>query len=409
MPMRWPEMAVSGSGVVPACALAILGETKSRGQSFYAKETMRQAACFWFPSIYPSSASNSAARCFTWLATIGLCTRVSQVASPIGTYSSIAEDLNSKIMEAFALCLAGLKPVVAVDTREKISPNTGNSITGINCTGDRDSNTVVLGVLYAGEVKDFIVQVKFSAKVEKDFHSLGVLTATVNYNDVPRKLSKSSTVQCTLKVHVCATSFAENCTNERTPFPMVLHQMVLFEVLKFMDEFLDRLDAMKNDDGVLLQWDKAKNSDEFSSMKEARRIGVDLGRIDNDIDGMVSCLKRGLGLGCVYSWVLSFQTQRATTTGFPTTAFLTPAMKEMVHKARKQSAEDAAAVTTTSCAAGRTHLAAPPGERFIGKRVVEVLEHITKSLEDMASKLNHGVPSRNSSETQTSQGGVRIA
>ncbi|EEC69214.1 hypothetical protein OsI_38211 [Oryza sativa Indica Group] len=315
-----------------------------------------------------------------------------------GTFSSISG--NSKIMEAFAICLAGLKSVIAVNARVKISPkesaNTSNvkvyKPVGINDTDfrmERDNEAVALGVLYAGEVKDLIVGIEFTVEDVKGFRSIDVLTATVEYyKDVQQEQLPKSTAKCTMQ------------------------QMARFDVLLLMAEIRGKLDAVKKkkEDGIMLpyeawrmlksRWEESKNSDEyFYSWRQAQRVGVDLGRIENDIHAMVSCLKRGLGLGCVYSWVSSYQMQRATTTGLPTTSsFLTPAMEDMVHQARKQSEKDAAA---TSAAGGGTRMALRPGEA----RIVEVLEQIAKRLEDVETKLDHrGEPSRNPHRNPTTPG-----
>ena len=339
-----------------------------------------------------------------------------------GTFSSISG--NSKIMEAFAICLAGLKSVIAVIARVKISHkesvNTSNvkvyKPVGINDTDfrmERDNEAVALGVLYAGEVKDLIVGIEFTVEDVKGFRSIDVLTATVEYyKDVQQEQLPKSTAKCTMQVHFCGTLFASGCTNDRTPFPMVVQQMARFDVLLLMAEIRGKLDAVKKkkEDGIMLpyeawrmlksRWEESKNSDEyFYSWRQAQRVGVDLGRIENDIHAMVSCLKRGLGLGCVYSWVSSYQMQRATTTGLPTTSsFLTPAMEDMVHQARKQSEKDAAA---TSAAGGGTRMALRPGEA----RIVEVLEQIAKRLEDVETKLDHrGEPSRNPHRNPTTPG-----
>ncbi|CAL4988893.1 unnamed protein product [Urochloa decumbens] len=340
-----------------------------------------------------------------------------------GTYSCITENLNCKIMEALAICLFGLKSIVAVDTHVEVklkqsSMTTNLKISGIDCRGFRreGADKIFLGALYAGEVKDLIVHIEFTVKNVSGFNPIDLLAVTVKYNDTDQRKQSNSTAQCSVGVYACATSFAKDCTNEPTPFPMVLQQMARFKVLKFMDKFDKALAVLKEDAGVATKrkqggkaddpmfqnmaagnlertWKEFKKTDGSLLWKEAQRIGLDLGRIEDDIDAMVSCLRRGSGLACVYSWVLSHELQRAAFTGLPATMFLTPAMKEMVQQAQEQSAEDTA--MSAAAAAGSSH--PPPGEGFIGKRVVQVLEQI-------AGSLDRREQSRNPSEAQTGRG-----
>ncbi|AQK78968.1 Zinc finger (C3HC4-type RING finger) family protein, partial [Zea mays] len=75
-----------------------------------------------------------------------------------GIYSSIVTDNLDKIIEAFAVCLAGFKTVVAVDACVDIWSNS-LLITRIDPGGyilRGSSGGILVGTLYAGEVKDFI-------------------------------------------------------------------------------------------------------------------------------------------------------------------------------------------------------------------------------------------------------------
>ncbi|OEL23315.1 hypothetical protein BAE44_0015666 [Dichanthelium oligosanthes] len=325
-----------------------------------------------------------------------------------GTYSSITEDLNSKILEAFAVCLAGLKSVVAVETC--ITVKTSSTIATVNIKSidwgsscKRGSSNVVLelGVLYAGEVKDLMVHIDFTVPEMKGFRSIDLLTATVNYKDVQRMEPQKT--ECPLKVNICATSFAEDCRHESTPFPMVMHQRARSNVLKFfIDQFKAELELLKvgrtgpKAVGKLhMLWEKFKAND--SDWQKAQEIGDDylLERIDDDINAMVSCLTRGSGPGCVYSWMLSYEKQRAAFTGLPAATFLTPAMKEMVQEAQDQAAATEVDATTSSAvAAGSTHLAPP------GTRLVEALEEIVMGVLERSGG-GGAVPSPNSAGTAT--------
>lgn len=110
-----------------------------------------------------------------------------------GTYSFINENLAS-ITSAFAVCLGGLKSVVAVDERiSLVAPKHGGvqlkSIDsggyGSHISGDGASGEIVIGAMYAGEVKNFIVRLHVpsvdldigNGKVAVSKHQL-LLTAT---------------------------------------------------------------------------------------------------------------------------------------------------------------------------------------------------------------------------------------
>ncbi|OEL13781.1 hypothetical protein BAE44_0025199, partial [Dichanthelium oligosanthes] len=316
-----------------------------------------------------------------------------------GTYSSITEDLDSKILEAFAVCLAGLKSVVAVETcitfekggkitdhsRKSSSSKTAEvKIKSIDWPGSsckKGSSDVMLGVLYAGEVKDLMVDIDLTVNEMHGYLSIEVLIATVKYKDVqrmkpqekqPETKEKPPAEKCILNVNVCATSFGKYCkkdeSNQGAPFPMVMNQRVRSKVLKFFsDQFKAELEQKVGRTGpagkLEESWEAFKEND--SLWKKAQRIGDDylLERIDDDIDAMVSCLKRGSGLarlGCVYSWVLSYEKQRATFTGLPAAMFLTPVMKKMVEEAQTE----VDATTSSAVTAGSTHLA-PPETRLV--------------------------------------------
>ncbi|KAJ1275192.1 hypothetical protein BS78_05G117500 [Paspalum vaginatum] len=321
-----------------------------------------------------------------------------------GTYSSITEDLNSKIMEAFVICLAGLKSIVAVDTcinvKNQSSLIEAVGLKAFDSTDDwkDDELDIELGVLYAGEVKDSIFDVHFYAPKWEGNLSINMLTATVSYTDVQSKLSKAVTVteQCNLEIRFYAGKYVKYCRSELTPFPMVLPQMARMKVLnKFSRDKLEKEVAQIKkqgtcDDPTTLQmslgkrlqqmWADHKKTEDYSSVwTEAHRIGADmlLEHIDNDIDAILSCLERGSGLGCVYSWLLTYETQRAAYTGLPAaTVFLTPAMKKMLQEAQQKLAvvvpeEDA---TAASSAASSQKLAPPVSH------LVDALEQFVKSV-----------------------------
>ncbi|CAD6258306.1 unnamed protein product [Miscanthus lutarioriparius] len=274
-----------------------------------------------------------------------------------GIYSSITDNLNSKIIEALAICLAGFKTVVAVDACVDIRPG-GLLITRIDSGGyilRGSSGGILVGTLYAREVKDFIVYFSYRTGIWSQGYNttLNGIAASVTYKEAPGRQS-TATDSCSVSLPVHVTDTATAPANPCPPYPLVLQQMVRFKVLDFLISVLKEFQVLKEeaagavhgkegDDPVLQaiaasllerKWKEFKQSDE--SWKEAPRNFLDLGGIDKDINAMVGILKQGLGVGCIYSWLSSYQMQRATTTGLPgahmvaTGQFRTPAMDAMV-------------------------------------------------------------------------------
>uniref|UniRef100_A0A0A9AXR2 Uncharacterized protein n=1 Tax=Arundo donax TaxID=35708 RepID=A0A0A9AXR2_ARUDO len=186
--------------------------------------------------------------------------------------------------------------------------------------------------------------------------------------------------------------------NPCPPFPAVLQQMVRFKVLDLLTSILKELLVLKEQAGGAVQreggddpvldamaanllqkkWKEFKQSDE--SWKEALRAFLDLGGIDKDINAMVGSLKKGLGAGCIYSWMSSYQMQCTTVTGLPahkaTTGFRTPAMEVMVQEAYKVLSMEAPAQHQ---------------DQVVCKRAVVLLDIIDKRFE-LWSKLDNDVP-----------------
>ncbi|KAL6868298.1 hypothetical protein ACP4OV_015143 [Aristida adscensionis] len=324
-----------------------------------------------------------------------------------GTYSSITDNLDSKIIEALAVCLSGLKTIVAMDVYLDFKVRKSwwtYVITRIDSGGyssyisvDGASGNILIDILCAGEVKEFIIYFDVTMVGEPAvIFSNPTLFADVKYTDIPtRKLISIGTN--TLSILISSTPSGLDLEKTVSPIPKVQHQMVIFNLLDFLAEFLKKFEAlMRNkggggidkdraDDpvlqiiaGDLLQskWEGFKKSNE--TWIKATRIFVDLGGIDSDVKAMVSSLKRGLGVGCIYSWMWSYTMQRATTTGLPSAAFLTPAMEEMVQEAQKQLAargkdQDASTYTDNGKEGDPT-----PTEC---KRAAELLDVISKRLQ----------------------------
>jgi hypothetical protein len=282
-----------------------------------------------------------------------------------GTYSSIEDSLDSKIMEAFAVCIAGLKTVVAIDTSVNITSSSLN-ITRIDSGSYISRGGILIGTLYAGEVKDFVVHFYYTTGewTPGYYTVLSGIAASVTYKDVLRKQPTPTTDTCSVSLPIHTAESTTAPANPCPPFPAVLQQMIRFKVSELLASAIKEFMVLKEEavgakrgdggDDTILQvmaanllqrkWKEFKNTDE--SWKEAPRSFLDLGGLDKDVTAMLNSLKRGLGAGCIYSWLSSYQMQRATVTGLPSdttaTRFCTPAMEAMVQEAGKQLAMEEA-------------------------------------------------------------------
>jgi hypothetical protein len=320
-----------------------------------------------------------------------------------GTYSSIEDSFDSKIMEAFAVCLAGLKTVMTIDTSVNITSSSLNITridSGSYISRGAGSGGIFIGMLYAGEVKDFAVHFYYTTGewTPGYYTVLSGIAASVTYKDVLRKQPTPTTDKCSVSLPIHTAESTTAPANPCPPFPAVLQQMIQFKVSELLasaiKEFMvlkeEAVGAMRGDGGddTILQvmaanllqrkWKEFKNSNE--SWKEAPRSFLDLGGLDKDITAMVSSLKCGLGAGCIYSWLSSYQMQRATVTGLPSdttaTRFCTPAMEAMVQEAGKQLAMEEASEGQ---------------DQEKCKRAIELLDMINRRFE-LWSKLDGGVP-----------------
>ncbi|KAJ1274253.1 hypothetical protein BS78_05G048100 [Paspalum vaginatum] len=332
-----------------------------------------------------------------------------------GTYSSIADDHDgknsNKIMEAFAVTVAGFKTVVAVDVCVNIW-SSSLQVTRIDSGGYTrrgGSGGVLVGALYAGEAKDLVAHFSFrTGSWARGYHAaLSGVTASATYRDAPgRQAASTDTCSAPLAVHVADS--ASPPTNPCTPHPAVLRQVVRLKVLDLVAGLLREFQALKEeagtaavhgareegDDRVLQavaaswlrrKWREFKQSDE--SWRDAPRSFLDLGGVDGDVHAMVGALNQGLGVGCVYSWLSSCQMQRAASaTGLPMPAaaetglrFRTPAMDAMVREAHRQAAKEASVQDAGASV-------------VVGKRAAELLDEINRRFE-LWCRLDHDLPS----------------
>ncbi|KAK3139859.1 hypothetical protein QOZ80_5AG0391650 [Eleusine coracana subsp. coracana] len=318
-----------------------------------------------------------------------------------GTYSSIADNLETKIMEALAVCLGGLKTVVAVNTCLNITSGS-LKITRIDSGGYPQrggSGSIFIGMLYAGEVKDFVVYFNYTTgSWSRGYNTvLSGIIASVTYKDVPGKQSTiNETCSISLPIHTTDTGRAPE--NPCPPMSALLLQMVRSKVVDLLKSIMKDLLVLKQeaggavhrgeDDDPVLQamaasllqrkWKEFKQSD--ASWKDAPRAFLDLGGLDNDINAMVGILQHGLGVGCIYSWLSSYEMQRGTVTGLPYhldgAQFRTPAIEAMVQEAHKQLANEAPAQEM---------------DETVCNNAIELLDKIDERFE-LWSKLEHDMP-----------------
>jgi hypothetical protein len=115
-----------------------------------------------------------------------------------GIYSSITDNLDNKFIEALAVCLAGFKTVAAVDACVDIWSNS-LMITRIDPGGyilRGSSGGILVGTLYAGEVKDFIVHFSYRTGSWSGgyYTTLNGINARATYKEAPGRQSITSTL-----------------------------------------------------------------------------------------------------------------------------------------------------------------------------------------------------------------------
>ncbi|KAL6843109.1 hypothetical protein ACP4OV_026822 [Aristida adscensionis] len=263
-----------------------------------------------------------------------------------GTYSFVDDEDLDGAAGALAVCLGGLKTAVAVDARVRLraAERSGVRIRSIEAGGhrseladDRTQGAVVVGALYAGEVKNFIVRLHVPAVDAAGFgYHQQLLDLSVDEGE--HNFHAAAVDGNVLSVHRApAIDYAG-----RQASPAVVNHIVRFQLVELVSRFvleeLDRAVVLDHDLGSRLQvmWERFKDDHRFW-------VGVELARLDRDMGAMASSLRRrrrggAAAVAYIYSWVSSYQTQRATTMGSPDKAadeFLTPEMRRMLKEAKE--------------------------------------------------------------------------
>jgi Mg-chelatase subunit ChlD len=284
-----------------------------------------------------------------------------------GTYSFVDDENIGDVAGALAVCVGGLSTVVAVDTRVVLKADELNGVridrvdsggydSSVSCAGT--SCEVSVGVLYAGEVKHFVVHLQVPASAPSSSsteggyycdglgvcdhyrhhrHEQHLLAVGYSYRDHPN--ARAITVQGH-GVFVQRSPAVLDGVRQApvlSPSSVVLQHIVRFELLEVVagvvqGELITDDDRARAADVLQLRWE------EFRACHQFWGGGLDLmSGLEKEVDGMVSSIRAGVA-AYVYAWVSSHQMQRATSIGSPEKAvveFVTPAMRLLLEEARK--------------------------------------------------------------------------
>ncbi|KAE8775232.1 hypothetical protein D1007_52292 [Hordeum vulgare] len=295
--------------------------------------------------------------------TFGICTHEPTVLLSIaqqsgGTYSFIDDKELGKITDAFAVFLGGLSSIVATNVLITLHSYTGPSwkseLKRIGCGFESSEITqpsrisngyttgyIRIGLLYAGEVKNFIVdfQVEPDASGTRAYGQI-----LVTYNDTPGGPSING------DGHGVQPQTGKQAGDPEENSRMVREQIVQFNVVDFLSTLHAEFRKQKNIAGG--KGDKeamdaqiragstleTKWAEFMDMMDDDLKDGLDLDDLQNEVTEMVSRLKRGAGMAYMCSWVSTQQMQRATTLGSVDTVgtqFFTPIMDDMIRESQK--------------------------------------------------------------------------
>ncbi|KAF0896405.1 hypothetical protein E2562_024280 [Oryza meyeriana var. granulata] len=288
-----------------------------------------------------------------------------------GTYSFVDDENLDKIAGALAVCLGGLKTIAAVDTLVSLKAGeiSGARIQRIDSAGYESrvacggaSGEVVIGVLYAGEVKIFVVHLHVpalssSSAAECSYcdgatvcehhphhchhrHQQHLLDVSCSYSHATVGAAALSIEGHGVFVQRPEVAVIDVDGGRRVllPSPVVLQQMVRFELLEIVAGFAEseillkatrQLHGSSAGDVLQSKWEEFRRARQFWG-------GVELDGAEKEVDAMVNSLSRGLTYVC--SWVSSQQMQRATTMGAPdklAAEFMTTAMVTMLEEAQR--------------------------------------------------------------------------
>ncbi|KAM0911675.1 hypothetical protein ACQ4PT_013293 [Festuca glaucescens] len=220
-----------------------------------------------------------------------------------GTYSFVNQDI-SKIKDAVALFITGLTSIAVTSIKITLSAcryeinfiESGNYIHHME--SHKRSGTIIIDHIYAGEQKEFIVNMN-----APDYYTDGFMTIGGQYKSLGRDNSIAE-----MKISVLTASV------ESSPEHLAIHPDVAAELMRIrlQNGVLDMVEKeTKSSQGMLNLWQMIKNSDEGraapkETLEDIRNAAA---KIDRAISGMAYTL----------SWLSGHKWQRETTRTSPET------------------------------------------------------------------------------------------
>ncbi|TVU00712.1 hypothetical protein EJB05_53854 [Eragrostis curvula] len=257
-----------------------------------------------------------------------------------GTYSFVDDDNADAIAGAVAVCVSGLKAVAAVGARLLLEAAAGSGVRiervesggySSDVAGDKASGEVTVGALYAGEAKSFIVHLHVpavpatssSVVVEGACDKQHLLTASFVTDDDASPTSTMLSVQRPLPDCIAVAA-----TLQKVPVPVVMGHIAQFGVLDLVTIFVENeileLSSINSITPEVSAAMAMKLQSRWEEFVQARQfwVGLDLGVFEVEINKMVSLLAAGssppaMATAYMFSWMSSYQMQRPTAMGSP--------------------------------------------------------------------------------------------
>lgn len=276
-----------------------------------------------------------------------------------GTYSFVDERTTDGITGAVAVCLSGIKDVVAVGARVSLKSvaENGVRIEAIKSSGymstvenTKTSGEVAVGVLYAGEVKSFMVHLSVPAVTSASTCLDGccgcdnqkLLTATFEFDYTTTSGGGLASplfrfvAEAILSVQRPAPEAAAITMQQRVPFPVVVNHIAQIAVLEMVETFvikneillLNSITITSEVASAAMAFELQSQWEEFVLMHQFWS-GLDLGVLHIEISQMLSNLHAAAAAGggssslsvsvtayaYMLSWLSSYQMQRPTAMG----------------------------------------------------------------------------------------------
>jgi hypothetical protein len=216
-----------------------------------------------------------------------------------GTYSFVDQDISIK--DALVMFITGITSIAATSITITLLPYLGTTISSIESSGyihhvesDKKSGTINIHHVYAGEEKDFMVNLKVRGKT-KELIRIGGQYRSFIWNNSIAEMDVSVKRAWSLLPNDLATH--PDVAAELTRIQLQNGILYMLAMQKMTTQGLQQL------------WNKIKDSDQGRSAREETLTGLsmDVAEMTRDISGMPYTL----------SWLSSHKWQRATTKGTP--------------------------------------------------------------------------------------------